>query len=98
MIGQDARRILARGKTSRQWIRKSPDVSVLSDWRKSIGSIPGFGKTTLAEIAGEDRQRWSALKLNRVGYLQAWLRLDNSSGKKTAPKAPRKSTRAPRLL
>lgn len=95
MILQDARRILALGKDIKAMEQKIAAIATCSDLAQTIGSIPGFGKTSMAELAGEigtlDRFETEAGLAVYVGMAA----LDNSSGKKSGAKTPRQiNTRA----
>ena len=89
MILQDARRILALGEDLRVLNSRIKTIATDSDLAQSIGSIPGFGDTTLAELAGEigtiERFETEAGLALYVGMAA----LDNSSGKKTGAKTSR---------
>jgi transposase len=95
MIQQDARRILTLADEIKALDGKITDISAHSELARRIGSIPGFGKTSMAELAGEigtverfETEAGLALYLGMAA-------LDNSSGKKTGTKAPRQvNTRA----
>lgn len=95
MILQDARRILALGKDIKAMDQKIAAIAAHSELAQSIGGIPGFGKTSMAELAGEigtlerfETEAGLALYLGMAA-------LDNSSGKKSGAKTPRQvNTRA----
>lgn len=53
MILQDAHRILALNNEIKLLDQKIADIAAHSELAQSIGSIPGFGKTSMAELAGE---------------------------------------------
>ncbi len=95
MIVQDAKRILALTGEIQTLDKKIAGIAVDSALAQTIGSIPGFGKTCRAELAGEigTTERFK----NKAGlamYL-GMAALDNSSGKKNGSKAPRQvNTRA----
>lgn len=95
MIQQDARRILALGKDIKAMDQKIADLAEQSDLAQSIGSIPGFGKTTMAEIAGEIGTLERFETESGLAIYMGMAPLDNSSGKKNSAKAPRQiNTRA----
>lgn len=89
MILQDARRILALGNDIKAMDHKIAAIAAYSELAQSIGSIPGFGKTSMAELAGEigtlDRFETESGLALYVGMAA----LDNSSGKKIGAKTPR---------
>lgn len=89
MIQQDARRILALGNDIKAMDQKIAAIAEHSELAQSIGSIPGFGKVSMAELAGEigtlDRFKTESGLAMYVGMAA----LDNSSGKKSGAKTPR---------
>lgn len=89
MILQDARRILALGNDITAMDQKIAAIAAHSELAQSVGSIPGFGKTSMAELAGEigtlDRFETESGLALYVGMAA----LDNSSGKKTSAKPSR---------
>ena len=95
MILQDARRIQALGidiKTLDHHIKAAAADSALAH---TLQSIPGFGATTTAELAGEigtlDRFESEA----GLALYTGMAALDNSSGKRTGARTPRQvNTRA----
>jgi len=95
MIIQDAKRILSLSTDIKLLDRRIEEIAANSSLAKTIGSIPGFGKTSMAELAGEigtierfDSEAGLAMYLGMAA-------LDNSSGKKTGTKTPRQvNTRA----
>jgi transposase len=95
MIIQDAKRILTLSTDIKTLDQKIAEIAVNSSLAQAIGSIPGFGKTSMAELAGEigtiqrfDNEASLAMYLGMAA-------LDNSSGKKTGTKTPRQiNTRA----
>lgn len=95
MILQDARRILALNDEIKLLDQKIADIAAHSELAQSIGSIPGFGKTSMAELAGEIG---TLERFNNEAGLAMYLgmaALDNSSGKKISSKTPRQvNTRA----
>jgi transposase len=89
MILQDARRILALGVDIKALDQQIALIATSSELAQTIGSIPGFGKTSRAELAGEigtmarfDSEAGLAIYLGMSA-------LDNSSGKRNGAKAPR---------
>ena len=95
MILQDAHRILALNNEIKLLDQKIADIAAHSELAQSIGSIPGFGKTSRAELAGEIG---TLERFNDEAGLAMYLgmaALDNSSGKKISSKTPRQvNTRA----
>jgi transposase len=95
MIIQDAKRILSLGADIKALDQKIAEIAVGSSLAQTIGSIPGFGKTSMAELAGEIG---SVQRFDHEAGLAMYLgmaALDNSSGKKTGTKTPRQvNTRA----
>ena len=89
MILQDARRILALGKDIHAMDMKIAAIASGSELAQSIGSIPGFGKTSMAELAGEigSLERFGS-EAGLAVYV-GMAALDNSSGKKSGAKTPR---------
>lgn len=89
MIQQDARRILSLGDDIKAMDQKIAAIAEHSKLAQSIGSIPGFGKTSMADLAGEigtlDRFETESGLALYVGMAA----LDNSSGKKSGAKTPR---------
>ncbi len=95
MILQDAHRILALSKDIAAMDQQIISLSACSTLAKIIGSIPGFGKISMAELAGEigsiDRFESEASLALYIGMAA----LDHSSGKKNGAKTPRQvNTRA----
>lgn len=89
MIQQDARRILSLGDDIKAMDQKIAAIAAHSELAQSVGSIPGFGKVSMAEIAGGigtvDRfGTESGLAL----YL-GMAPLDSSSGKKSGARTTR---------
>ncbi len=95
MILRDAHRILALNDEIKLLDQKIADIAAHSELAQSIGSIPGFGKTSMAELAGEIG---TLERFNDEAGLAMYLgmaALDNSSGKKISSKTPRQvNTRA----
>ena len=98
MIQQDARRILALGKEIKAIEQQIAGIAVQSELAQIIGSIPGFGKTTMAEIAGEIGTLERFETEAGLAIYTGMAPLDKAPAKRTAPKRRDKSTRAPRLL
>jgi transposase len=95
MIQQDARRILALGEEIKAIEQQIAGIAVQSELAQIIGSIPGFGKTTMAEIAGEIGTLERFETEAGLAIYTGMAPLDNSSGKKNSTKAPRQvNTRA----
>lgn len=89
MILQDARRILALGRDIKAMDGQIADVAARSDLAQTIDSIPGFGKTTMAEIAGEVGTLERFKSEAGLAMYMGMTALDNSSGKKNGAKTPR---------
>lgn len=95
MIIQDARRILSLTEDIQALDHNIADIATRSELAQRVGSIPGFGKTSMAELAGEigtltrfDDEAGLAMYLGMTA-------LDNCSGKKNGTKTPRQiNTRA----
>jgi transposase len=89
MIQQDARRILALGSEIKTMDQKIAAIAAQSTLAQRVGSIPGFGKTSMAELAGEigTLERFEAE--SGLALYVGMAALDNSSGKKTGAKTPR---------
>lgn len=95
MILQDARRIQALGADIKALDRRIKAAAEDSALANTLHSIPGFGDTTSAELAGEigtlDRFKSEA----SLALYTGMAALDNSSGKKTGARAARQiNTRA----
>jgi len=95
MILQDARRIQALGLDIKTLDRNIKETATNSALAQTLQSIPGFGDTTTAELAGEigtlDRFESEA----GLAVYTGMAALDNSSGKKTSTRIPRQvNTRA----
>jgi transposase len=95
MIQQDARRILALGRDIKALDTKIADIAADSELAQCIGSIPGFGKTSMAELAGEIGVVHRFETESGLGVYLGMAPLDNSSGKKRSVKTSRQvNTRA----
>ena len=95
MILQDARRIQALGTDIKTLDRHIKATAADSELAQTLRSIPGFGDTTTAELAGEigtlDRFESEA----GLALYTGMAALDNSSGKRTGARTPRQvNTRA----
>jgi len=95
MILQDARRIQALGLDIKTLDRSIKETAADSALAQTLQSIPGFGDTTTAELAGEigtlDRFESEA----GLAVYTGMAALDDSSGKKTSTRTPRQvNTRA----
>ena len=95
MIIEDARRILALCADIKALDRAIGAITQDSELAKRIGTIPGFGKTSQAELAGEIG---TLVRFESEAGLALYLgmaALDNSSGKRIAARTPRQvNTRA----
>ncbi|MDO8369606.1 MAG: IS110 family transposase [Candidatus Nitrotoga sp.] len=89
MILQDAHRILALGKDIKALDLKIAGIAVQLKLAQTIGSIPGFGKTSMAEIAGEVGTLERFKSETGLAMYMGMSALDNSSGKKNGVKTPR---------
>jgi len=67
MVLQDARRILALGVDIKALDQKIALISASSELAETIGSIPGFGKTSRAELAGEIGNMERFDSVNKLG-------------------------------
>jgi len=95
MILQDARRIQALGTDIKTLDRHIKATAADSELAQTLRSIPGFGDTSTAELAGEigtlDRFESEA----GLALYTGMAALDNSSGKRTGARTPRQvNTRA----
>jgi transposase len=89
MIQQDVRRILALGVEIKALDQKIALISAQSELAQTIGSIPGFGKTSRAELAGEIGTMARFDSEAGLAIYVGMAALDNSSGKRNSAKAPR---------
>lgn len=89
MIMQDARRILALSIEIKTLDQKIAEIAARSDLAKTIGSIPGFGKTSRAELAGEIGTMARFDSEAGLAIYVGMAALDNSSGKRNSARAPR---------
>ena len=89
MILQDARRILALGRDIKAMDEQIAAVATRSELAQIIDSIPGFGKTSMAEIAGEIGTLERFKSEASLAMYMGMTALDNSSGKKNGAKTPR---------
>lgn len=89
MLLQDARRILALGEDIRALNSQIKTVAADSELAQSLGSIPGFGDTTMAELAGEIGTVERFATEAGLAFYLGMAALDNSSGKKTGTKTSR---------
>ncbi len=89
MILQDAHRILALGKDIKALDLKIAGIAAQSKLAQTIGSIPSFGKTSMAEIAGEVGTLERFKSETGLAMYMGMSALDNSSGKKNGVKTPR---------
>lgn len=89
MIQQDACRILALGNDIKAMEQKIAAIAEHSELAQRIGSIPGFGKTSMAELAGEIGTLDRFETESGLAMYMGMAALDNSSGKKNGTKTPR---------
>jgi transposase len=89
MILQDARRILALGNDIKAMDRKIAAIAENSELAQSIGSIPGFGKVSMAELAGEIGTLDRFETESGLAMYMGMASLDNSSGKKSGARTTR---------
>lgn len=89
MILQDAHRILALGRDIKTIDQQIATIAARSELAQTIDSIPGFGKTTMAEIAGEVGTLERFKSEASLAMYMGMTALDNSSGKKSGAKTPR---------
>lgn len=95
MIVQDARRILALGAEIKVLDQAIATLAADSELAQTIGSLPGFGKTSMAELAGEIGTLERFETESGLALYVGMAALDNSSGKKLGAKTPRQvNTRA----
>lgn len=95
MIVQDAKRVLALGGDIKALDRCIKAAAADSSLANTIQSIPGFGDTTSAELAGEIGTMARFDSEASLALYTGMAALDNSSGKKTAARTPRQvNTRA----
>lgn len=95
MIVQDAKRVLALGGDIKALGRSIKAAAADSSLANTIQSIPGFGDTTSAELAGEIGTMARFDSEASLALYTGMAALDNSSGKKTAARTPRQvNTRA----
>ena len=95
MILQDARRVQALNADIKVLDRGIETVARESALAQTIQSIPGFGNTTAAELAGELGTIENFDSEAGLAVYTGMAALDNSSGKKTAARKPRQvNTRA----
>lgn len=95
MILQDARRILSLGVDIKAMDQKIAAIAAQSELAQYIGSIPGFGKTSRAELAGEIGTLERFETESGLAVYVGMAAMDNSSGKRNSAKAPRNvNTRA----
>ena len=95
MILQDARRVIALGQDIKTLDRSIETAVGQSALAQTIQSMPGFGVTTSAELAGEIGILARFESEAGLALYTGMAALDNSSGKKTAARTPRQvNTRA----
>jgi Transposase IS116/IS110/IS902 family./Transposase. len=89
MVHEDAQRIMELNDKIKQLDRQNEALHVNSDLAKRIRSLPGFGKTCCAELAGEigTIERFAG-EASLALYL-GMATLDNSSGNYKGSKVPR---------
>jgi transposase len=89
MILQDARRILALGDEIAGLDMHIKAITLDSALALTIGSIPGFGDTCRAELAGEIGTMTRFESEASLAFYVGVAALDNSSGKKQGTRTPR---------
>ncbi len=89
MILQDAQRVLALGRDIKTLDRSIQATAADSELAQTIQSISGFGDTSSAELAGEIGMLARFESEAGLALYTGMAALDNSSGKKTAARAPR---------
>jgi hypothetical protein len=95
MVLQDARRIQALGIDIKTLDRSINATAANSALARTLQSIPGFGDTTTAELAGEIGTLSRFESEAGLALYTGMAALDNSSGKKTGARTPRQvNTRA----
>jgi transposase len=95
MILQDARRIQALGADIKALDRSIQYAAVDSDLAQTLLSIPGFGDTSAAELAGEIGTVARFESEAGLALYVGMAALDNSSGKRSGARASRQvNTRA----
>jgi transposase len=95
MILQDARRIQALGGDIKALDRQIKCAALDSALAQTLLSIPGFGDTSAAELAGEIGTVARFESEAGLAVYVGMAALDNSSGKKSGARAPRQvNTRA----
>lgn len=89
MIIQEARRILLVQQEIRELVKEIETISECSSLAQRLNSIPGFGKITIAELAGEIG---AIERFSNEASLALYLGMapvDQSSGKRIQAKAPK---------
>lgn len=95
MIIQDAQRMLALSSDIKTLDRAIAAIAGSSELARRIGTIPGFGKTSRAELAGEIGTLSRFESEASLALYLGMATLDCSSGKRIAAKTPRQvNTRA----
>jgi transposase len=95
MILQDAQRVQALSENIKALDRFINATAQESELAQTIRSIPGFGETSAAELAGEIGSLARFPSEASLGVYTGMAALDDSSGKKTAARAPKQvNTRA----
>ena len=95
MVLQDAVRVRALGDNIKALDGTIKATATDSALAKTIQSIPGFGDTTSAELAGEIGSMARFESEASLALYTGMAALDNSSGKKTSTRTPRQvNTRA----
>lgn len=95
MIVADGRRVLALLAEIGVLDREIAATAEASSFAATVGSIPGFGATCKAELAGEIGTLARFAGEASLALYLGMSALDNSSGKRTGTKAPRQvNTRA----
>lgn len=89
MIIEDAKRILELKRQIEKLDKVIEPLVEESDLARTIGSIPGFGMTGSAELAGEIGSMDRFESENSLALYLGMCPLDNSSGEKTGTRSPR---------
>lgn len=89
MIHDDVRRIIELNDKIKQLDAEIECLHESSDLAKCIRSIPGFGKTCCAELAGEIGTVERFTKESSLALYLGMATLDNTSGKQKGSKTPR---------
>ncbi|ACM21467.1 transposase, IS116/IS110/IS902 family [Geotalea daltonii FRC-32] len=89
MILEDAWRILELHESIDSLDRRMAAVAIDSEIAQNLSTIPGFGSTTIAELAGEIGTVERFKDEQSLALYLGMTNLDNSSGKKKGSKPPK---------